>query len=195
VKREVDMDEAWEVTRLLIRDLDAMVATGEYRKDLLYRLQALVVRAPPLRDRLDDVPRLVDFCLDQVCAEYGVKRKAITSEALALLQQYLWQENNVRELQIVVKRMVMRCKGDRIEPSQVTPDLQRRDAAEESHAASFINEPGSWKMKKLAAERLILLAALERNDWQPSRVASELDLFDHASVLKLMRKHGLKRTG
>ncbi|MFH1841589.1 MAG: sigma-54 dependent transcriptional regulator [bacterium] len=176
------------------RDLGAMVAAGEYRRDLLFRLQAFVVRVPPLRNRLDDVPLLVDFFLDQVCAEYGVKRKTIAPEALTLLQRYRWQENNVRELQIVVKRMVMRCKNDRIEPCHVTPDLPRSGAATaDSPTDDLVNEPGSWKEKKLAAERLILLATLQRNDWQPSRVAAELDLFDHASVLKLMRKHGLKR--
>jgi DNA-binding NtrC family response regulator len=103
---------------------------------------------------------------------------------------YDWHQNNVRELRNVVERMVIASDGDTIGPEHVP--LEVRDAG--TPRSGVAAEPGrSFLERKAEAERQILIAALERHDWHVTRTAQELELADHASLLKIMRRHGLTR--
>jgi transcriptional regulator of acetoin/glycerol metabolism len=81
--------------------------------------------------------------------------------------------------------MVIAADGDRIGKAQVPGDLQGEDTSEHR----------DFKEQKAEAERQIIVAALERNEWHISQTADDLGLSDHASLLKIMRRHGLKRPG
>src|SRR6185369_12652001 len=94
------------------RELEKDVAAGRFRQDLLFRLAVHVLRVPPLRDRLSDLPELVDHILSATCERFGMRRKTITAEALELLSAYEWKRNNVRELRNVVERMLIAADGD-----------------------------------------------------------------------------------
>jgi two-component system nitrogen regulation response regulator NtrX len=182
------------------RDLNAEVSVGRFREDLLYRLNVHVLRVPPLRERLSDVPLLVEHFLRAIAERFGQKTKVAHPDTLVLLQQYDWSRNNVRELRNVVERLVISCPGDFVLPDHLPADFQVRvpevpgEASEPAAAlTSFLNRPGNLKDLKSAAERQIILAALDRNDWHVTRTAAELGLADHSSLLKIMRRHGLKR--
>jgi two-component system nitrogen regulation response regulator NtrX len=169
------------------RDLDADVAAGRFRQDLLFRLNAHVLRVPPLRERLSDVPELVDRLLTTTCARFGVAKKRVTPAALSLLVAYDWKRNNVRELRNVVERMVIDADDSSIGAEHVPAEIVRTPDGEPAHEARTFAE------RKAEAERQIILAALERNDWHITHTATELGLADHASLLKIMRRHGISR--
>ena len=169
------------------RELDAEVAAGRFREDLFYRLNVHLIRVPPLRDRLSDIPALVDQFLTGICSRFGIRKKRIAPDALDLLMAYPWRRNNVRELRNIVERMVIATDGDVIAPDQVPREI--RDQGEVPAPA----QGRSFQELKTEAERRIVVSALERNGWHISRTAQELGLADHASLLKIMRRHDLRR--
>jgi len=181
------------------RDLEAEVAAGRFRQDLLYRLNIHVLQVPPLRERLSDIPLLVEHFLRRTAERFGQKAKVAHPDTLVLLQQYDWSRNNVRELRNVVERLVISCPGDFILPDHLPGDFfddasgDQAGAGAGTEATSLLTRPGNLKDLKSAAERQIILVALERNDWHVTRTAAELGLADHSSLLKIMRRHGLKR--
>jgi len=108
------------------RDLDAMVAGGEFRKDLFYRLRVVGVDLPALRDRRDDVLALARQFITQACQTYGLERRSLSPEAMEVLTSYRWP-GNVRELQNAIERaVVLTGVGTRIErdhlPSETYAD-------------------------------------------------------------------------
>ena len=178
------------------RDLDAEVAAGGFRQDLLFRLNVHTLSVPPLRDRISDVPLLVDFFLTATCERFGVASKRIAPDALAVLSDHDWRRNNVRELRNVVERMIIACDGDTIEKQHLPADLQAGTAPGGDlppEIRQLFTAAGSLKDLKSAVERQLILAALERNGWHITNSADELGLADHASLLKIMRRHGIKR--
>lgn len=97
------------------RDLEKEVAEGRFREDLYYRLSVVPLRIPPLRDRLDDIPKLVGYFARRTAAELGRPVKTVSRAALEALQGHDWP-GNVRELSHAVERAVLLAKGDRLEP-------------------------------------------------------------------------------
>jgi DNA-binding NtrC family response regulator len=189
------------------RDLESEVTQGRFRQDLLFRLNVHAILVPPLRERLSDVPSLVAHFLGEICSRLGVRPKSAAPETLALLQQYDWSRNNVRELKNVVERLVIAAQGDTIEPDLVPLEMRSEmpgpavgdrpgslpETAGMAALGSPLSRPGTLKELKAAAEKQIILAALERSGWHITRTAGELGLADHSSLLKIMRRHGLRR--
>ncbi len=93
------------------RDLHAEMRTQRFREDLYYRLAAVLVHVPPLRARIEDIPALASFFLDQAAQTYQKSLKGFSPDAVALLRHYPWP-GNVRELQHVVQRAVLSCTSD-----------------------------------------------------------------------------------
>jgi len=172
------------------RDLEREVEAGRFRQDLYYRLNVHTLRVPPLRERLADVPALVEHLLRTIATHLRVRPKAIAPDAVALLTSYNWQKNNVRELRNCLERMMIASDAAVIGVSEVPPEIRgddREDAPDPSAPA------GTLKALKAQAERQIVLAALETHEWHITRTADALGLADHSSLLKIMRRHGLKR--
>ncbi len=93
------------------RDLERAVEAGTFRQDLFYRLNVFPIRIPPLRERVDDIPILVEYLIDRYAKKAAKKFKAISKPALELFETYDWP-GNVRELQNVIERAVVLCDGD-----------------------------------------------------------------------------------
>jgi two-component system nitrogen regulation response regulator NtrX len=182
------IDVAVRVVAATHRNLDDDVAAGRFRQDLLFRLNVHVLRVPPLRDRLSDLPELADHLVAAICERFGVRRKAIAPPALELLARYDWQRNNVRELRNVVERMVIDSDADVIGPEHVPSELVASPSS-----VSAASEARTFVERKAEAERQIIISALERNEWHITRTAQDLGLADHASLLKIMRRHGVSR--
>src|SRR2546421_173722 len=117
-----------------------------------------------------------------------MRPKRLDPAALECLMAYDWRRNNVRELRNAVERMIIAADGDMIRLDDVPTEI--RDTAAPG-AASPGPAPTSFQALKAEAERQIIVAALERNDWHITRTARALGLADHASLLKIMRRHGL----
>jgi two-component system nitrogen regulation response regulator NtrX len=168
------------------RELDAELAAGRFRQDLLFRLNAHVIRVPPLRDRRSDIPAIADAVLAGICDRFSMRKKRIAPDALDALMSYDWAHNNVRELRNVIERMVIAADGEVIGPEHVPAEiLEARPAAS--------RDGGSFHELRAEAERSIVVAGLERNGWHVTRTAEELGLADHASLLKIMRRLGVER--
>jgi DNA-binding NtrC family response regulator len=168
------------------RDLEQEVRTGRFREDLYYRINVHLLQVPPLRDRRSDVPEIAERLAASICERFAIRPKRLAADALDLLMRYDWARNNVRELRNVVERMIIATDGEVIGPEQVPPEIRGSDPVVPDSAQTF-------HALKAEAERRILIAALEQHAWQITRTAEALGLADHASLLKIMRRHNIKR--
>jgi DNA-binding NtrC family response regulator len=171
------------------RDLEREVEAGRFRQDLYYRLNVHTLWVPPLRDRLSDIPLLVDHLLRTIATQLGVRPKGIAPEAVSLLAAYDWRKNNVRELRNCLERMLIASDDPVIGAPDVPPEVRGDDRDDGGETAP----PGSLKAMKAQAERQIVLAALDKHEWHVTRTAEALGLSDHSSLLKIMRRHGLSK--
>jgi DNA-binding NtrC family response regulator len=172
------------------RDLDADVKAGRFREDLYYRLNVHVVRVPPLRERVEDVPELAQRFVTAICERFGMRPKRLSAAAIELLRAPEWRRNNVRELRNVVERMIIAADGDVIRAEHAPAEL-RAGGSEPGSGVS--RKRRSFQEQREEAERQIVLGALERNEGHVTKTADELGLADHASLLKIMRRLGIER--
>jgi formate hydrogenlyase transcriptional activator len=93
------------------RDLKAAIAAGMFRQDLFYRLNVFPIHMPSLRERVDDIPLLLEYLIERYSKKTGKKFRTISKQTLDLFQAYDWP-GNVRELQNVVERAVVLCDSD-----------------------------------------------------------------------------------
>jgi two-component system nitrogen regulation response regulator NtrX len=170
------------------RDLEAEVAAGRFRQDLYYRLNVHLLRVPPLRERLSDIPELAGRFIATMCQRFGMRPKKLSADALEMLMGYDWSRNNVRELRNAIERMIIAADGEVLRSEHVPLDIQEQSPAK-------VSPPGerTFQALKAEAERQIVTSALERNDWHVTRTAEELGLADHASLLKIMRRLNVRR--
>jgi two-component system nitrogen regulation response regulator NtrX len=172
------------------RELEKEVDAGRFRQDLFYRLNVHTLRVPPLRDRLSDVPTLVEHLLQAIASHLRMRPKTIAPDAVALLAAYDWKKNNVRELRNVLERMMIASDAAVIGAADAPPEIRGDERDDTADPAA---EPGTLKALKAQAERQIIVAALEKHDWHITKTAEALGLADHSSLLKIMRRHGLSK--
>ncbi len=170
------------------RDLEAEVTAGRFRQDLYFRLSVHVLRVPPLRDRLSDLPELAGRFIESTCERFRMRPKKLAGDALDRLMGYDWSRNNVRELKNIIERMIIAADGDVLRAEHVPAEIRDPSGGNERPS-----EDRGFAGLRTEAERQIVAAALERNDWHITRTAQELGLADHASLLKIMRRLELKR--
>jgi DNA-binding NtrC family response regulator len=169
------------------RELEEEVTAGRFREDLYYRMNVHIVRVPTLRERLSDIPDLVEHFLASICERFGIRKVTMAPDALEMLMRYDWHRNNVRELRNIVERMIIAADGGVIRPAHVPAEFRSVGPVDTAHS------PRTFKELKAEAERRILVEALERNDWRITQTAEALGLADHASLLKIMRRHNLAK--
>ena len=154
-------------------DLLRLVGEGRFQEDLFYRLDGVKIRIPPLRERLDDIPELVDYFIAKHTQAMGKRVQNATSETVRLLMSAQWK-GNVRQLDNAIERAVMMCDGTTIEPSDLPPDLlgisqplpdtdDLRSALRHYERLHITRVLRQWPDKKEAAKRLKLgLSSLYR---------------------------------
>jgi transcriptional regulator with PAS, ATPase and Fis domain len=150
------------------RDLEHLVAKGKFRQDLYFRLNVAKVHLPPLRERKEDIPHLVDYYLQEFNARFGRELKGFTDEALELLLRHDWP-GNIRELKNLLEAIFIDPPRKRIAISDL-PDSIRQHYE--------IKEPATL------TERELLLSALCSVNWNKSKAAEQL----HWSRMTLYRK-------
>jgi DNA-binding NtrC family response regulator len=169
------------------KDLQAEVAAGRFREDLYYRLAVVMVAAPPLRERREDVPELAARFLAEACERNGRRPMSLAREALLALQAHEWP-GNVRELRNVVERLAILSDGPQLSADDVAAALPgaRRPRADR------LREGVGFHELVEEAEREIILAALVRHEDNVSEAARELGL-ERSHLYKKMRGLGIKR--
>lgn len=164
-------------------DLEERVKRGQFRQDLYYRINVITVTQPPLRERVGDIPLLVDHYIRQFNEQTGKRIQGFQDDALQLLQQYRWP-GNVRELVNVVERAVVLAKFDRITVNEL-PEAIRRHASASHVAAGLCG--GTLKSALASPERQILIEALEANGWNRQDTARMLGI-NRTTLYKKMKK-------
>ena len=167
------------------QDLEARVKEGRFREDLYYRLNVIPIRLPDLRERLEDIPLLVDHFLKKYADEVG-GLKRISREALAALMRYSWP-GNVRELENVVQRMAVLCAGEEIQIEDLPPELR---AAKEELLPRAVREEVT--LGELEKEYILLV--LERTGGNQTRTAEILGI-DRRTLYRKLQSYKTKTKG
>jgi len=174
-------------TRLILAtndDLSRLVAGGQFRQDLFYRINVINIELPSLRERIADIPLLAEHFLRQVCEDAGKTVHGFTSEAMTALQRYRWP-GNVRELQNVIERAVLLGKEDMIGVDDLPSSLT---------AGNISVEPVTGRSLKQALEspeRQIIREVLEANNWNRNETAEALGI-NRTTLYKKMKRLGLE---
>jgi PAS domain S-box-containing protein len=152
------------------RDLETAIAAGTFRSDLFYRLDVFPVEVPPLRERKEDIPTLVEYFIDRFARKAGKSFQAVSKKSLEVLQSYPWP-GNIRELQNVIERSVIVCDTENFAVDESW--LARRPVAAEPN-----KERGLFK-KLPSEEKAIIEAALRESGGRvsgPSGAAAQLGI-------------------
>jgi DNA-binding NtrC family response regulator len=154
-------------------DLLRLVGEGKFQEDLFYRLDGVKIRIPPLRERLDDIPELVDHFVAKHSRALRKRVVSASSETIRLLMSAQWK-GNVRQLDNAIERAVIMCDGTQIEPTDLPPDLlglgpplpdtdDLRSALRHYERLHISRVLRQWPDKREAAKRLKLgLSSLYR---------------------------------
>jgi len=164
------------------KDLEAMVAKGEFREDLYYRLNVIEITSPPLRERPDDIPLLVEYFIGQLQQEMNMGKKSVTPPAIKELQSRKFT-GNVRELRNLIERAYILSEGDVI----FSEDLKQTE--KNSADDSFWRETDSFKQKRKEFEERYLKTQLDLHAYSVSNTAKALGM----QISNLSRK--LKELG
>jgi two-component system response regulator AtoC len=199
------------------RDLDAMVRAGTFREDLLYRLRVVEMRLPPLRERPEDIPVLVESLLCKINRELHKRVRFVSPEAMALLSAYPWP-GNVRELENALMRAVVLAKGDAVElellplgPTPAGPPTSRSAALSQPAPQSSARNgssgagahDGATEIPALAAPQVLPLREVERmhiehtlrvTGWNKRRASALLDI-SRPTLDRKIDEYGLRRPG
>jgi two-component system nitrogen regulation response regulator NtrX len=154
------------------RNLEDLVRAGTFRQDLYHRVVVFPIQLPPMRQRKEDLPALVEHFARQVCAQNGWKIVPFTSEAIAALQAYPWP-GNIRELRNVVERLLLLAEEivDHAAVEQALPDAKAMQVADFAG-----NAVGPLTGRVMDFERATVLAELERNHRHITNTAKALGL-------------------
>ncbi len=171
------------------KDLSAEIKAGRFREDLYYRLNVVPIEVPPLREHKEDIPALVDHFLQAACAANDRRKKTVSPAATTLLMQYDWP-GNVRELKNSIERLVI-LTGDA--PAIGEADVQDILPSVKPVKARYARGT-ALKDLVAAAEREIVMAALEANEHHIANTAREL-MLERSHLYKKMRALGIHPRG
>ncbi|MFW6049696.1 MAG: sigma-54-dependent transcriptional regulator [Myxococcota bacterium] len=175
------------------RDLASAIREGVFREDLYYRLNVVSIRVPPLRERHEDVPVLVEHFLTRHARELGRPQIALSDEARERLLRYDWP-GNVRELSNALERCVVLAEGERIEAGDLPEEVRDRSGApSEAGAVGASSEeaPRGYHEAVVEAKRRIIAAALAETGNHQTRAARRLGL-SQPYLARLMKNLGMK---
>jgi two-component system NtrC family response regulator len=169
------------------RDLEKMIADGGFRDDLYYRLAVVPIRMPPLRTRTDDIPLLVDHFLDKQADRLAQARPKVEKAVFVAFNRYPWP-GNIRELENVIERALVLDRDGVLG----LDDLPERLRAAEGEVGRLRMELPDDGISLEEVEKDLLLAALQKHDWNQTRAAAYLRI-TRSTLLYRMQKFSLER--
>ena len=168
------------------RDLPELVEKGQFREDLLYRLNLIALRLPPLRERRGDVPLLSRHFLDLSARTYRRGLIALTDRALAWLADQPWP-GNIRQLKQTIERAVLVFEGDRLDAADLVA-LSGLDDRETRGGATALPTPGTMTLDEM--EKAMIVKCMRHYEGNITRVAEALGL-SRAALYRRLEKYGL----
>src|SRR6059058_2587858 len=170
------------------RDLRAMVADGRFRDDLYYRINVLSVDVPPLRERRDDIPVLIDYFLKKHTRNTSRLIKGLAPETRRMLLDYGWP-GNVRQLESAIERAILLCEGDHITPDDLPSEIRQETSAVSTGGFKLPAEGINFE----EVEKNLILQAMDQTDYNITKAAKLLGLTFRTLQYRL-EKFGIKRT-
>lgn len=171
------------------RDLETMVKEERFREDLYYRLNIIPIVIPPLRNRRDDIPPLVDFFVAKHSLGSHRTIRGLTASARNLIMNYSWP-GNVRQLESAIERAILLCEGDEIDAEDLPVEIRQEGSP--AAAFNFKLPPEGISFEDL--ERSLIIQAMEQTGWNITRAAKLLGLSFRTLQYRL-DKFGLKKPG
>jgi two-component system response regulator AtoC len=169
------------------RNLTDEVRHGRFREDLFYRLNVLPITLPPLRERAEDIPKLVEFYVDAYNTEFKKRVKGVVPEAMRQLERYPWP-GNIRELRNAVERAMLLTEADTL----TVQDLTGMGAGP-VRLSDHVELPAAGiDLEQL--ERSLLIQALKRTGWNQTRAATLLGL-NRDQIRYRIEKFQLEKSG
>ncbi len=168
------------------RDLPEMVAAGDFREDLMYRINTFEIFLPPLRDRLDDVPELAEHLLGRFRGKAGRAGRQLSEDAIGSLKSHIWP-GNVRELANVIEHATILCDDGPITAAHLPAQFNRRQLT-----GAAANHPGPISLRDL--EMQAIYQALERHGGNKPKAADELGISLKTLYNKLNQASDLEKT-
>jgi DNA-binding NtrC family response regulator len=169
------------------RDLRAMVADGRFRDDLYYRINVLSIDVPPLRERREDIPVLIDFFLKKHTRNTSRLIRGLTPEARKVMTDYAWP-GNVRQLESAIERAILLCEGDLITVEDLPLEVRQETRPASESGFKLPAEGVNFE----DVERNLIMQAMERTDYNITKAAKLLGLTFRTLQYRL-EKFGIKR--
>jgi two-component system nitrogen regulation response regulator NtrX len=191
-EKEIEVDV--RVVAATNKDLLKEIELGNFRMDLYHRLSVILINVPPLTERKDDIPLLTQSFLEEICTEYGMPVKKISDGALDALKALPWT-GNIRELRNMVERLIILSDKTITEDDVKSFANPSAPVTAEAHAAAQqtdFNQFKNFQDYKDYAEREYIKFKLEKNNWNVSKTADDIDI-QRSHLYSKIEKYGLKR--
>lgn len=174
------------------QDLEKMVQEGRFRQDLYYRLNVIPLHIPPLRERLDDLPLLIDYFARKSCKDNKVSSPLFDADIIKVLCSYKWP-GNVRELQNTIERLVVLKPGQKVSSTDLPAKFSEGDQTQFFKPSFAIPDTGiSLKNVVEEFENTLICKALDKTGWNKNQAATLLKLNRTTLVEKIKKKNLVK---
>jgi DNA-binding NtrC family response regulator len=173
------------------KDLEASVRAGRFREDLYWRLNVLSIKLPPLRDRADDLPLLIDALVQRLNQQLNLDVHSISAQARALLLAHDWP-GNIRELENTLQRSLVLCEGHCLEARDLPPRLRGERTADQApgESAEALTLTDAVRQATERVERVWIKAALVESGWSRTSTADRLGI-NRKTLFNKMKLYGL----
>ncbi len=169
------------------KNLPEEIKKGTFREDLFHRLNVIPIHIPPLRERREDIPILVNAFVEEICARNGIAMKKVTRHAMDTLMNKGWS-GNVRELRNIVERLVIMTPSETIESAE----METLSPARSDEVGGILHTSHSFQEFKDRAEAAFIKYQLELHNWNVSKTAEALEM-ERSHLYTKIKKYGLER--
>jgi two-component system nitrogen regulation response regulator NtrX len=171
--------------------LDNEIRAGNFREDLFYRLNVVPFKVPPLRERLDDIPLLVEHFLELFSRREGRERKVIVPEVMVLMKNYDWP-GNVRELKNLIERLVIMTPGGTITLNHIPEYIATGETTREIVMGKMgsMQEFASLREAREEFEKEFIIQKLEEYDWNITKTAEAIEL-ERSNLHRKIKSYGI----
>lgn len=171
------------------KNIPEAIKNGTFRDDLYHRLKVIPIHVPPLRDRREDIPLLVNAFVEDVCARNGMARRMVSQQAMNRLEARDWP-GNVRELRNAIERLVILSPGSEVDTALLDPP----SGTGGGEFDDILGKGGTFQEFKERAEAAFIKRQLDRYRWNISKTAEALDI-QRSHLYTKMKKYGLMKEG
>lgn len=165
------------------RDLQEAIKHGTFREDLYYRLNVVPIRIPPLREKPEDIPLLIDHFIEVFSVKFKKSVTGVSQDAMDMLVDYVWP-GNVRQLEHAIEHAFIHCKGKMIQTKHLPEEIKQKQSA----LVDRIFDKGA-PIKEI--EREVILEALKRNSWHKANAARALKI-SYVTLWRKMKKLNIR---